>query len=198
MNLNSHQSPARPARSLRYRGGKRRITSCSNTARKNWVSGARHVLRLVDGSLGNVPLRPTLLRLGSRRFHSGLGEPGVHPGRLQQQPGRLGGGRDRRSRRCVGHAAAAAIADAVTLLSDAWTDMESMQTGMLRFRPGTGTANTAFTGWQSQPGRTGLSPIRHRLGLPTEPDIGTDGGVHNFLRFLEDWGGITAITRARW
>ena len=34
-----------------------RITSCKVTARKNWVSGARHVLRLVDGSLGNVPLR---------------------------------------------------------------------------------------------------------------------------------------------
>ena len=27
-----------------------RIASCMNTGRKNWVSGARHVLRLVDGS----------------------------------------------------------------------------------------------------------------------------------------------------
>src|SRR5208283_2352800 len=34
-----------------------RITDCIDTAGKNWVSGARHVLRLVDGSLGNVPLR---------------------------------------------------------------------------------------------------------------------------------------------
>ena len=24
---------------------------------KNWISGARHVLKLVDGSLGNVPVR---------------------------------------------------------------------------------------------------------------------------------------------
>src|ERR1017187_10314994 len=32
--------------------GSVRISSCANTARKNWVSGARHVLRLVDGSLG--------------------------------------------------------------------------------------------------------------------------------------------------
>ena len=34
-----------------------RIVSCLTTGRKNWVSGARHALKLVDGSLGNVPLR---------------------------------------------------------------------------------------------------------------------------------------------
>ena len=42
-----------------------RIASCGTTARKNWVSGARHVLRLVDGSLGNVP------RQNRRRCNSG-------------------------------------------------------------------------------------------------------------------------------
>ena len=32
-------------------------TACSVTGRKNWVSGARHVLKLVDGGFGNVPYR---------------------------------------------------------------------------------------------------------------------------------------------
>ena len=33
-----------------------RIPSCI-VGQKNWISGARHVLKLVDGSLGNVPVR---------------------------------------------------------------------------------------------------------------------------------------------
>jgi hypothetical protein len=29
------------------------------------------------------------------------------------------------------------------------------------------------------------------VGYPTPQDFGTDGGVHNFLRFIENWGGST-------
>ena len=32
-----------------------RIADCTTTARKNWVSGARHVLKLVDGNMGSLP-----------------------------------------------------------------------------------------------------------------------------------------------
>ena len=35
-----------------------RIANCAVTGQKNWISGARHALKLVDGSLGNVPVRP--------------------------------------------------------------------------------------------------------------------------------------------
>ena len=38
--------------------GGNRINLCGGIGRKNWVSGARHVLKLVDGSLGNLPLNP--------------------------------------------------------------------------------------------------------------------------------------------
>ena len=35
-----------------------RIANCALIGQKNWISGARHALKLVDGSLGNVPVRP--------------------------------------------------------------------------------------------------------------------------------------------
>jgi hypothetical protein len=32
----------------------------------------------------------------------------------------------------------------------------------------------------------------------TGADFGTDGGVHNFLRYIEDWGGSTLAIEGRW
>ncbi len=40
--------------------------------------------------------------------------------------------------------------------------------------------------------RQGASRFRcQAVGDGIGPDFGTDGGAHNFLRFLEDWGGQT-------
>ena len=91
----------------------------------------------------------------------------------------------------TGHAAAAVIADAVTLLSNGWTDAESMQTGNVT-NANNRDANTvtsyrvAISGGKNR--TFPYSSASTWAVYAGEPDIGTDGGVHNFLRFLEDWG----------
>jgi len=72
----------------------------------------------------------------------------------------------------------------VTLLSNAWNDRNS------------------FTNAHNLPGRAAtttwyrLAVIAGKgLSFPqpagTVQDYGTDGGAHNFLRYIEDWGGRT-------
>ncbi|HTZ74763.1 MAG TPA: PilX N-terminal domain-containing pilus assembly protein [Candidatus Aquilonibacter sp.] len=74
--------------------------------------------------------------------------------------------------------------DSVTLLSDNWNDVNSF------ISPYDYTKRTAVT-----------TDYRVALiggkGIPfpqigSTQDFGTDGGLHNFLRFLEDWGSSTA------
>jgi hypothetical protein len=160
-----------------------RIASCLATGRANWVSGARHVLKLVDGSLGNLPVRPDNngggFTVGSENpvyilgdYNTSAADPmwanpttGVEPA----------------------HAAAAIIADAVTVLSDNWSDLESMTNPTdASQRPAATTyyrvaiaagknINFPFPAWEDS----------------TDYGFGTDGGVHNFIRFLEDWSGST-------
>jgi hypothetical protein len=82
--------------------------------------------------------------------------------------------------------AAAVAADAITLLSDNWNDVNSFVYPYSIGTAGTRTAvQTAY--------RTALIAGK---GIPfVNPagevaDFGTDGGVHNFLKFLETWAGI--------
>ena len=82
------------------------------------------------------------------------------------------------------HVATAVIADAVTLLSNNWNDRTSfLEAHDLNDR-------NAATTWYRLAiiGGKGLSFARI-AGAPA--DFGTDGGAHNFLRYLEDWGGQT-------
>ena len=111
------------------------------------------------------------------------------------------------------HAAASVMADAVTLLSTNWQDAGCKPSGGLC----TATLNTTAgslvnpinPGGQAVPA---VTPNRiavttyYRLAIAAGKNIafnnttqnpefayGMDGGVHNFLRFLEDWNGITAL-----
>ncbi len=179
--------------------GSARITSCMLTARKNWVSGARHVLRLVDGSLGNVPLRTDAA--ATLNSPGGFTVASENPVYIQgdynsnaADSAGWAGDTTAFAGDVAGHAAAAVLADTVTLLSNAWTDLESMQTGNVTVSTNRNAATTSY--------RVAVSAGKNRTFpysttttwavYAAEPDIGTDGGVHNFLRFLEDWGGITA------
>ena len=88
------------------------------------------------------------------------------------------------------HVSASVVADAVTLLSRTWNDLRS------------------FNSPHSVTGRVGNSTW-YRLGIiagkginfprPTSAtttdhqDFGTDGGAHNFLRYLESWAPNTTI-----
>jgi hypothetical protein len=151
-------------------GDPTRAASCLTTARSNWVSGARHAVRLVDGSQGNLPTRldtddggftlasenPAYI-LGDYNANGGFGDP---------------------------HASSSVIADTVTLLSNNWSDIR-----MFNFPTAQGSRPAADS-WYRVAIATGKNinfPSAPYAGAPQ--DFGTDGGVHNFLRFLESWGG---------
>jgi PilX N-terminal len=78
--------------------------------------------------------------------------------------------------------ASSVAADAVTLLSDSWNDVNSF---ISPYDP------SSRVGAQT----TYRVAIIAGKGIPfaqtagSQPDYGTDGGLHNFLRYLEGWGG---------
>jgi hypothetical protein len=87
------------------------------------------------------------------------------------------------------HVAASVIADAVTLLSNSWNDANSFATPH-NASVGAGSLRGATTSWYRVAVIAGKG-----LAFPqpagTAADFGTDGGVHNFLRYIEDWSGQT-------
>jgi hypothetical protein len=163
-----------------------RINSCVTTGRKNWVSGARHVLRLVDGAFGNLPLSPggTLADPGGFAVASEnpvyiLGDYNTYPADTTWNSPAVD---------VLGHSSASVIADAVTFLSNSWSDLASMG----------GTGNGQPTSLSNRSASTTYYRVAVAGGKninfpqPTwgaSNDFGTDGGVHNFLRYLENWGG---------
>jgi hypothetical protein len=160
-----------------------RITSCSVTGRKSWVSGARHVLKLVDGALGNVPLR-TDTTPNSGGFTVAAENPVYIQGNYNSSSTDpfWTGGAD-----AAGHAATSVIADAVTVLSNAWVDQSSML-GTPTQAAGNRTATTTYYRVAVAGGKNMSFPFPS-WETSTDYGFGTDGGVHNFLRFLEDWSG---------
>src|SRR5262249_21752930 len=80
------------------------------------------------------------------------------------------------------HVAAAVIADAVTLLSNNWNDRVSFsQANNLGGRPAVDT-------WYRVAVIAGKTPSFPQPTWGAAQDFGTDGGVHNFLRYIENWG----------
>jgi hypothetical protein len=79
--------------------------------------------------------------------------------------------------------AASVIADAATFLSDNWNDVNSFASPYTwgnRVAVDT-TYRLAIVGGK------GISFRQPTVGGPPQ-DFGTDGGTHNFLRYIEDWG----------
>jgi len=140
-------------------------------ARKNRVSGARHALKLVNGGLGNLPTKPD----GSGGFTVASENPVYVQGNYNADSSGFG----------TGNAAAAVIADAVTVLSNNWNDLNSFK-NPTRVGQGRRNATTTWYRFAVISGKT-LSFPRPTWG--SAEDFGTDGGLHNFLRFLENWGG---------
>lgn len=171
--------------------GTARIPDCFKNAgfatppgRKNWVSGARHVIRLVNGSLGDVPTQPS----GIGGFTVASENPVYVLGNYNTNSTDPAWNGANFGTNQAPHAAAGIIADAVTLLSNNWSDNVSLlhPTGATGNRPG---ATTYY--------RVAIAAGKN-ITFPNPPyatgvmyGFGTDGGVHNFLRFLEDWSGQT-------
>ena len=86
--------------------------------------------------------------------------------------------------------AAAVIGDAVTLLSDNWNDVNSFA---FPYNLGSRTAvtttyRTAVVGGKTIPFQ---QPTVACGSSACSADFGTDGGAHNFLRYIENWGSTT-------
>jgi hypothetical protein len=172
-----------------------RIASCYTTGRKNRVTGARHVLKLTDGgwdgasNSSKVPMpgftvaseNPVYVQ-GDYNTYSGDGTWTL-PNPVEPNP--------------LTHAAAAIIADTVTLLSNNWLDTGystapagPTSTGSL-YRPFDANnyraATTTYYRMAIAAGKTINFP--HPGYSTSTTYYGTDGGLHNFLRFLENWNG---------
>jgi hypothetical protein len=159
-------------------------TGCLVTGRKNWVSGARHVLKLVDGALGNVPYRLDGTLVSPGGFTVASENPVYVQGNYNSNAADTAwaaGGADQ-----AGHAAAAVIADSVTLLSTAWSDLNSLKNP---YQVGNRNAATTYYRLAIAGGKNMnfLQPVG--WAPAAGQDYGTDGGTHNFLRYLENWGG---------
>jgi hypothetical protein len=143
--------------------------------RKNRVSGARRAIKLVNGGLGNLPTRPD----GSGGFTVASENPVYVVGNYNASSSGFGTN--------DGHADAAVIADAVTLLSSNWDDWQSFRHPSY---VGSSTTRRAAESWY----RVAVAAGKHKsFDQPSwgNDEYGLDGGTHNFLRYLENWSGTT-------
>jgi hypothetical protein len=168
-----------------------------NTARVNPAFFFRRSLKLVNGGRGNLPANGAQgLTVASENpvyiqgnYNACTNAVPTGPNFQPACTGGVGFG----TNPGVDHVSAAVIADAVTVLSNAWNDIKSFR-----------QPNDALDGAANDADRRKSVPTWYRLGIiggkglnfqfPNNngrdgADFGTDGGAHNFIRFIENWGG---------
>jgi hypothetical protein len=91
------------------------------------------------------------------------------------------------------HVATSVVADSVTMLSDDWNDVNSFSSPYSLNLRNAVTTNYRF-GVVAGKGISFPQPATCGTEACYQ-DFGTDGGVHNFLRYLENWGGDTLYYR---
>jgi len=173
-----------------------RIANCFTVGRKNRVTGARHVLKLVNGTLGNVPTMPVAVNGSMGGFTVASENPVYIQGNYNTNAADATWTNPAAPDPPPGESAAAVIADAVTLLSNSWEDAGQNGTAGGSFLWPTGAWTNGA--WLGRPAST----TYYRVAIAAGKNInfpnpafatgslygyGTDGGVHNFLRFLEAW-----------
>jgi hypothetical protein len=171
-------------------------TVTAGQAEKNAVIFFRRGLRLTDGTLGSLPPLTTANcsiaegANGSGGFTVASENPVYIYGNYNANNSTFSD----TSSAC--HVPAAVMGDAVTLLSNSWTDSESFSSPTCTTTPcaystetGRFASTTAYYRTAVMGGST--VPFAQPTGYTTYQDFGTDGGVHNFLRMLENWGSST-------
>ncbi len=148
-----------------------RLADCTKSARKNRVTAARHVLKVENGVLGNLPTSVT---------------GGGFTVASEQPVYVLGNYNANASGYATPDAPSAVMADAVTLLSNSWRDYNSFSNAT---NPGGRNASTSWYRTAVISGKNISFPQPSFAGVAQ--DFGTDGGIHNFLRYIENWGGQT-------
>jgi len=138
----------------------------------------RRALKIIDGSTINigtcnaVPCGLTIASENPAYLYGDYNNPGLNTGFTGASVG------------------AAVIADAFSFLSDSWNDVNSFAFSSSAIANGTGRNASQTTYRVAVAAGKGI-PFQYPAGYGPYKDFGTDGGAHNFLRFLEDWGGQT-------
>ena len=210
------------------------------TALANRVTGARHVLKLVDGSLGNLPTMPPasgcVQSVANPTACGGFTVASENPVYIQGNyntncPTAGGVGCtpfnatydttwNNPANPEANHSAASVIADAVTLLSNHWQDWGCLSGGagcnnaiyttsgslvsplLPNGEGGTNlgagqTSRVAYTTYYRTAIAGGKTIAFNNVAGSPDAYFGSDGGVHNFLRQMEDWenGGANSNTQ---
>lgn len=134
----------------------------------------RRALKLVNGARGQLPAN------GLQGLTVASENPVYVQGNYNADAGGFGPTGD-------GHVSAAVIADAVTLLSNNWNDIRSFASPHV---VGNRPATTTWYRMGVVSGK-GLNFPRPTNNPRDHTDFGTDGGAHNFLRYIETWSGQT-------
>jgi hypothetical protein len=128
----------------------------------------RHGLKLINGGLGNIIMPGlTIAAEGAIYIHGSWNQAAADP-------------------TAENNAATSIVADSVTLLSDNWNDNNSIVSPY-----GLGNRNRSANSYYRTAiiaGKNQAFPWPSAGAPPT--DFGTDGGVHNFLRMLEQGGTV--------
>jgi hypothetical protein len=168
-------------------------TASAGVAAKNGVIFFRRSLRLYHGALGQLPPLTSSNCTYTSASPDGFGGFTV----ASENPAYIAGDYNADSSeggtniyndeagKC--HVPSSVIGDAVTVLSNSWNDNDANSFNNPT-NPGARTATTSSY-------RTAIISGKNiAFALPTAyatKDFGTDGGVHNFIRYLENWGAAT-------
>jgi hypothetical protein len=163
--------------------------SCASGAAANAVTGARHVLKLVDGGMDATPATYLPMRTDTNPKTGGFTVASENPVYVQ---GNYNSSindpfwANNASNNAL-HAAASIIADSVTVLSNNWSDINSLANPT---NPGNRSAGNAGNDTYYRMAVAGGKNIPFPQPAWGGQDMGTDGGLHNFLRYLENWGNV--------
>jgi hypothetical protein len=171
-----------------------------NVARVNRAFFFRRALKLVNGGRGNLPANNSQgLTVGSENPVYVYGNFNACTNAAVNQGNNFApacaGGVGFGAAPGVDHVSAAVIADAVTFLSNSWNDIRSFNQPHDSTAGGlvTATARAAATTWYRLAiiAGKGLNFPRPNNNANDHTDFGNDGGAHNFIRYIENWGGQT-------
>jgi hypothetical protein len=149
-----------------------------SVARANQVTGPRHVLRLINGGRGQLPRKAD----GTGGFSVSSENPVYIVGNYNADATDFpASGPD-----ITPYANAGILADAVTVLTTSFRDIATFQ---YPFEANLASRQTAVDTYLRVSIAAGKSNFFKRTDISgtTTADFGTDGGVHNFLHFLEKW-----------
>ncbi len=170
-----------------------------NQGMANPVSGARHVLKLVDGGMSTagvsyLPVQPAASGCAQTAANptacGGFTVASENPVYIQgnynsSSADAFWGTANNATPTQTPHSAASIIADSVSVLSNQWSDANSLLNPTV---PGNrGTSASAYYRVAISGGKNIPFPSPGWANSAGINDFGTDGGMHNFLRYLETW-----------